>query len=183
MALRVLLITPLFYGIEKLIKSVLEEQNYEVTWIENKTITFDYHGSNSKFKLLRRLYFLIASPYKRYLKREFKKIENPEFDILFSINAHVVCPYLIKKLKNVNKKLISVLYIWDSFSMYDWRKEIKLFDKVFTFDHKDAIEFQIEYKPIFFIKRNAPVSCENDLFFVGKFSKYRLEVIDKILSI
>ena len=183
MALRVLLLTPRFYGIEKKIKSALEESDYEVTWIENKTLALDYHGRNSKFKLLRRWYYLFASPHKRYLKQEFKKIKNPAFDILFSINAHVICPYLLRKLKNANRNIISVLYLWDSFSMYNWENEIKLFNKVFTFDHNDAIEFQIDYKPIFFIKRDTPVDTENDLLFVGKFSKDRLEVIDKIFSI
>jgi hypothetical protein len=67
--------------------------------------------------------------------------------------------------------------------MYNWKNEIKLFNKVFTFDQNDAIEFQIDYKPIFFIKRDTPVNNENDMLFVGKFSKDRLEVIDKILSI
>lgn len=185
MAVRVLLVTPQFYGIEKRIKSVLEELNYEVTWFENKTLPFDYHGTNSKFKFLRRAFYFLLSPYKSYLRRELRKIENPVFDILFSINANVICPYLFKKLKNINPQLYSVLFLWDSFSMYYWTKELKLFDKVFTFDPSDSLNYQIEYKPNFYIKRNINPSHKNeyDLFFVGKFSPDRLAIIDKIVNL
>ena len=56
MALRILLITPQFYGIEKTIKSVLEASGYEVVWLENKILPLDYHGTKSKLTLLRKIY-------------------------------------------------------------------------------------------------------------------------------
>jgi hypothetical protein len=184
MAVRILLITPQFYGIEKKIKAVLEEQNCEVTWFENKTLLFDYHGTNSKFQLLRRIYFLLFSPHIKYLRKEFDKINNPEFDILFSINANIICPYLLRKLKSKNPQLYSVLFLWDSFSMYNWTKELKLFDKVLTFDPSDSLNFQIEYKPNFYIRSITSPSLNNeyDLFFVGKFSSARLALVDKIVN-
>jgi hypothetical protein len=185
MAVRILLITPLFYGIEKKIGSALEELNYEVTWLENKTLLFDYHGTKSKLNFLRRIYFLLFSPHIWYLKKELKKINNHEFDILFSINANIICPYLLRKLKSKNPELYSVLFLWDSFSMYNWIKELKLFDKVFTFDQSDSLNFQIEYKPNFYIKSNKShsLNTEYDLFFVGKFSPARLALIDKIVNL
>ena len=183
--MRILLVTPQFYGIETKIKSVLEELDYEVTWFENKTLPFDYHGTNSKFKFLRKAYYFLLSPYKRYLRRELKKIEDPFFDTLFAINASVICPYLFKRLKSVNPQMYSVLFLWDSFSMYNWKNELKYFDKVLTFDHYDSLNYQIEYKPNFFIKRNINNSNRNDydLFFVGKFSPERLVIIDKIVGL
>jgi hypothetical protein len=185
MPLRVLLITLEFYGIEKKIKSVLEELNYEVTWFENKTLLFDYHGTNSKLKILRRIYFLLLSPQIRYLRKELSKIKNPEFDILFSVNANIICPYLLRKLKRKNPHLYSVLFLWDSFLMYNWTKELRLFNRVLTFNHSDSKNFHIEYKPNFYIKSKINLSLHNeyDLFFVGKFSSDRLELVDKILNL
>lgn len=184
MALRVLLLTPQFYDIEKTISSVLEESGYEVIWLENKTLSFDYHGSYSKFKILRRIYFLIFSPQKRYLKKAFEKIGNLRFDILFSINGHSVCPFLFKKLKNINHDLSSILYLWDSFSMYDWSGEILLFSKVYSFDREDCLKNNLEYKPLFHIKNSQrkDEGIESDLFFVGKFSPERLSMLDKLLK-
>lgn len=184
MSLRVLLITPEFYDLEKKIKSVLEESGYEVTWIENKTLTFDYHGTASKLKLLRRIYFILFFPQVRYLKKELKKNENIRYDILFSINGHIICKYLFRKLKNKNPGLFSVLYLWDAFSMYSWMKELKYFSKVYTFDPTDSEKYQIEYKPNFYVRStgNRNQEQEYDLFFAGKFNPFRLSLLDKIIS-
>jgi hypothetical protein len=184
MPLRVLLITPVFYGIEKKIKSVLEESDYEVIWFENKTLPLDYHGTNSKFQFLRRIYFLLFFPHVRYIKKELKKIENIRFDILFSINAHIICPYLFRKLKSRNPALFSVLYLWDAFSMYTWKAEIKNFNKVYTFDPVDSEKYRIGYKPNFHIRNHitGTHNQEFDLFFAGKFNPCRFYVVDKIVS-
>jgi len=184
MALRILLITPQFYGIEKTIKSVLEDSGYEVVWFENKTLPLDYHGTNSKFKLIRKIYYFLFSPAHSYLKREMCKTSDNKFDILFSINAHIICPYLFRILKNKNPDLFSVLYLWDSFSMYDWSNELKLFKKVYTFDPEDSAKYKITYKPNFFVKSEKSINLEfeNDLIFIGKFSSDRLMILDKLLK-
>jgi hypothetical protein len=184
MPLRVLLITPVFYGLEQKIKSTLEESGSEVVWFENKILAFDYHGTNSKFKFLRKIYWLLFSPHAKYIRKELSKIENLRFDILFSINGNAICPYLFKKLKIKNPMLFSVLYIWDASSKYNWTKEIKYFNKAFTFDPGDSKRFGIEYKPNFYVRSKADknLSEDYDLFFAGKFNSSRLMAIDKILS-
>jgi hypothetical protein len=182
MSPRVLLITPQFYGIEKKIKSVLEKLGYEVKWIENKTFLFDYHGTRSKLKLFRKLYFLLFSPQEKYLKSEFRKIGNYRPDILFAINAHVINYQLFRKLKVINPGLVSILYLWDSSHMYEWGKEIKWFDNVFTFDPADAMKYDITYQPNFYLKNINSQSVVNDLFFVGKYSRERKLLIDKIIE-
>jgi hypothetical protein len=183
MALRVLLLIPKFYDVEKEIISVLEKSGYEVVWIENKTLSFDYHGTRSKFKILRRIYFLLFSPQVSYLKRAFRKIGNLRFDVLLAINGHSVCPFLFRRLKGDNPNLYSVLYLWDSFSMYNWSDKINLFNKVYSFDYQDCIKYKIAYKPNFYIKpsRKSSINTVYDLFFVGKFSSERIDVLDKLL--
>jgi hypothetical protein len=184
MASRILLITPQLYGIEKTLKSVLEEAGYEVTWLENRIFQFDYHGTRSKLKLFRKIYFFFFSPVFRYWKREIEKISDQKFDILFSINAHVICPYLLRILKSKNPDLFSVLYLWDSFSMYDWSRELKLFNKVYTFDPEDSVKYNINYKPNFFIgcSNNNDPRFHNDLLFTGKFSSDRFLMLEKLLK-
>lgn len=185
MTSRILLITPRFYGVEKKIKSVLEESHYEVVWIENKTLPFDYHGTNSKLKLLRKVYSFFAFPRERYLKNELKSISNLRFDIILSINAHIICPYLFRRLKSISPRLTSVLYLWDSFSKFNWSDELKLFTKVYTFDSADAEKYRLIYKPNFYIKNDYILSFEtkHDLMFVGKFNPERLALLDRILNL
>jgi hypothetical protein len=181
---RLLLITPQFYGTEYIIKSVLEESEYEVTWIENKSLAFDYHGAKAKFRFLRRIYFLLFKPDIKYLKKELKKIEDLRFDILFSINAHIICPYLFEKLKLNNPSIRSILFLWDSTQKYDWTKEMSLFEKVYTFDLTDSQRYKIEYKPNFYVSREISTvgTDETDLFFAGKFTPDRLFIIDRLLG-
>jgi hypothetical protein len=183
MAGRILLLTPRFYGIEKLIISALEELHFEVVWFENKTLALDFHGTKSKLKFLRRIWFLLFSPVKRYLRKEFRKIDDLKFDIFLSINAHVICSYLFRKLKRTNPDLYSVLYLWDSSAKYDWSSEFRLFTKVITFDQADSVKYKIEYKPNFYIK-NCEINTSGnkyDLLFVGKFTPERLVVAEKIV--
>jgi hypothetical protein len=184
MLLRVLLITPEFYGIEKRIKSVLEESGYEVIWFENKTLPLDYHSTSSKLKFFRRIYFFLFFPHVRYIRQELKKIENERFDILFSINGNIICPYLLRRLKGKNPGIFSVLYLWDSISMYSWTKIFKYFDKVYSFDQSDSEKYGLDYRPNFFMRSNSPNNREQefDMFFSGKFNPFRLDVIDKIVS-
>jgi len=181
---RILLISPQFYGVENEIIVELGKQGHEVTWIENKNLPLDYHGTRSKLKILRKIFYFLFSPHIRYLKKELKKLNSTQFDILLFINGHVICKYIFRRLKKRNPELRSILYLWDASSMYSWKKEFRYFDKVYSFDPADSEELHIEYKPNFFIKRTEPGSTENkyDLCFFGKFSSFRLSVIDLILD-
>jgi hypothetical protein len=180
-AKRILLIVPDFYGIEYKIKTALEAAGNEVILIENKSQTLDYHGTRAKCKFLRRAYFYLFSPGVKYLRREFKKIQDLRFDILFSINCFVISPYIFKKLKKTNHNIYSVLYLWDSFSMYDWEREVRLFDKAYTFDRTDSLRYNIEYKPNFYLCPDlSSEENEFDLFFAGKFSSQRFLVLNHI---
>lgn len=180
---RLLLITPRLYGIERKIKSGIEELGFDVVWIENKVLSLDYHAVNGKMRMIREVYCFIFSPQVWYLKKKLKKIGDKRFDILFCINGHVVCSYLLKKLKKENPGLFSLIYLWDSFSMYSWIKELRCFDKVYTFDPIDAINHDLEYKPNFnfcagIIENKG---SDIDVFFVGKFSPFRYFFLEKLL--
>jgi hypothetical protein len=181
---RLLLITPVFYGVENKIKSVLEDNGYEVIWLENISPKFDYHGTKSKFKFLRKIYSILFFPQMRYIDKELDKIDDLKFDLLFSINGFIICNYLFRKLRKINPRLYSILYLWDSFNMYNWAKELKYFDKVLTFDPDDAKKYRIEYKPIFYVSgpANSHQELGYDLFCAGKFNSLRLEIVDKLLS-
>lgn len=184
MPFRTLLITPKFYGIEKEIKMILERSGHEVIWFENKVLPLDYHGANSRFRLLRKIYYFFFSPNVHYVRKELEKIDNLRFDILFSINGHIICPYLFGILREKNPDLYSVLFLWDSFVMYSWERKLKYFSRVCTFDPVDSEKFKIEYKPNFYIAHNNPEyeELKHDLYFVGKFSPKRFQIIEKIIG-
>jgi hypothetical protein len=179
---RILLITPAFYGIEKKIKSILEDLGYEVNWIENKSLNLDYHGVNSKLRIIRKIYYFFFTPHIKYINRELAKIENLNFDILLAINGYVISQHLIQKLKKSNAKIKSILYLWDSTKMYSWVGESRFFDRVYTFDREDSKTYGWEYLPNFFIKESTVSDTKYDFFFAGKFNPKRLQILDSIVN-
>ena len=180
---RILLISPAFYGFEYEIQVALRELGYDVSWIDNKELPLDYHGTGSKLKILRRIYFLLFLPHIRYLRKELNNLKDTRFDILFSINCHIICPYLFRALIKKNAGIRSILFLWDSSSMYSWEKEMKYFNEVYTFDPFDSRKMKIRYKPNFYIRNKySPKNQEHDLFYAGKFSYYRLLIIDKLVE-
>ena len=179
---RILLITPAFYGIEKKIKSTLEDLGNEVIWIENKSLNLDYHGIKSKLKFIRKIFYFFSTPHIKYINRELGKIENLDFDFLFAINGHIISRQLIQKLKNNNAQIKSILYLWDSTKMYSWVGESRFFDRVYTFDHEDSNVYGWEYLPNFFIKEYPISDNKYDIFFAGKFSPERLRFLDSIVN-
>jgi hypothetical protein len=163
-------------------QQTLRELGYDVSWIANRELPMDYHGTRSKLKILRRIYFILFFQQIRYLKRELKKYKEIRFDIIFSINCHVICPYLFRELRRRNPEIRSILFLWDSLTMYSWEKEIRYFNEVYTFDPVDSKKLKIRYKPNFFIKRKETQNNkEYDIFFAGKFNYYRLLIIEKLI--
>ncbi|HKK43042.1 MAG TPA: hypothetical protein VJ963_11580 [Bacteroidales bacterium] len=184
MGYRILLIMPRFYGMELKTKAALESQGHVVVWIENKSLVFDYHGTNSKFKVPRRIYSWLFTPRVNFLKKQLKSIENLKFDILFAFNGFIICSFLFNLLKRYNPELRSVIFLWDSSRMFSWSRETKLFDRVVTFDQADAQSFGLEYCPNYYIKDKEELINRSgyDLFFAGKFSTERLNMLDKIID-
>lgn len=181
---RILLLAPRFYGLELKIRSNLEDSGYEVVYIENCDLPLEYRSKSSAFKWFRKIYFLFFSPRRKYLKRCFNSIPDLNFNILFSINCHINCRYLFRRLKNVNPGMKSVLFLWDTLSRYSWHQEIKRFDKVYTFDRKDSEKYRLQYKPNFFLKYTGDhlKVIKNDLFFAGKFSADRLILLETVIA-
>jgi hypothetical protein len=180
--LRVLLTTPVLFEVEELIKESFINKGFEVIWFENKELKLDYHGTTSRCKFLRKIYFFLFFPRFRYIYKKLAEIHNLRFDIYFSINCHIVTPFLLRKLKKENPDLKTILFLWDSSRMYSWEKEIKLFKNAYTFDLSDSIRYGLKYKQNFFLKQNEAVhGLIYDLFFVGKFTPLRFDVIESIL--
>jgi hypothetical protein len=91
---------------------------------------------------------------------------------------------LLYFLKKQNPDFYSILFLWDSFEKYNWKKEIRYFNKVYTFDREDSKKYQIEYKPNFYVSSDIQISSSEayDLFFAGKFSPSRMIAVEDILK-
>ncbi len=97
------------------------------------------------------------------------------YDIIFFLQAHQFSEENIKALRVSHKEAKFIFYTWDSVDGLarragDYRKNIKYFDKCFTFDYFDAEKLDINYLPLFCIRRfQKEIKCErkNGVYFIG----------------
>lgn len=107
-----------------------------------------------------------------YYTSILKKIENNKYDYFFLIKGEVVSDFFIEKIKKLNPNITLIYYTFDSFKNNSNAVSIlKYFDRKFTFDCKDAEDYGLELRPLFFSDDYAysePRSnYDIDLLFIG----------------
>ncbi|MES3025493.1 MAG: hypothetical protein V4857_28280 [Pseudomonadota bacterium] len=93
--------------------------------------------------------------YQRRLDRHHARIIAHEsgrrYDVVMFIQVHQFSIANIEELKRQHAGSKFVLYNWDAVSNHDYRPYIKYFDQVYTFDPQDAIDYGVNYLPLFCI--------------------------------
>lgn len=92
------------------------------------------------------------------------------FDIILFIQVHDMSLKNLIRLKEMHSEARLILYNWDSIVTHDYRKYIPYFDKVMTFDYKDAEDYGMSYLPLFAIEKytmNCLLKKNKIVYFVG----------------
>lgn len=114
---------------------------------------------------------LFMKLHEKYHNKVIKKERNNEYDIVLFLQVHFFSKNNLIKLKKDHSKSIFILYNWDSITNHDYRDFIIYFDKVFTFDSRDAKKLNINYLPLFCISEfqslNNNISKKNSVYFIG----------------
>ncbi|MGL5229597.1 MAG: hypothetical protein ACRC8F_02115 [Cetobacterium sp.] len=151
---KIILMCPSYSGYGEKIKKVMEKIGYEVLYIPHDGFVYKYKNIFEKIKS--------NIIYKIFLRKNFKKIKEKE--ILYkrvedfgSFNGVVVIRpdfydiEFIKFLKAKNAPM--VLHFWDSISYKpEQKKYIEYFDYLYSFDKKEAKEYEMEFLPNFYMK-------------------------------
>ena len=152
---KIILMCPAYSGYGNKIKDVMENsQNCEVLYIPHEKFKYRYKN------IFEKLYNNFFS--KIFLKKNIKKIKEKE--ILYKkvqefgdIHGVVVIRpdfydmEFIKFLKAKNSPM--VLHFWDSISYKpEQKKYIEYFDYLYSFDKKEAKEYEMEFLPNFYMK-------------------------------
>jgi hypothetical protein len=173
---RVLIICQKFFGYEKRIEKRLQELSLRAVWL-------DIRPKNSFF--LKAILRYAAFLYKYSINRYYEKSIKDTFDILFIIDPDCLYSNNIEFLKKKIKTEKTLLYMWDSFENRKRAKRIiNLFDKIFTFDHKDAKKYNLIFRPLFFSFDDKKIAVESnkkiDISFIGTGHSDRLRIIKAI---
>lgn len=94
------------------------------------------------------------------------------YDYLFVNRGEVVPEFFLIEFKKNNPNCIFIFYTWDSIGNHSHPKNIiKYFDRKFTFDHEDAMNYNLGFRPLFFLDefvfKNQSTNIKYDLIFLG----------------
>jgi len=128
----------------------------------------NYGNNNFLSKLLRKL---VNKKEKLNLDRLLDSLES-NYDIVLVKNPALANHDFFIKLRKKIPNARFINYNWNSLKMYNFLPYVKYFDKVITFDIKDAKENNLNYYPLFYLKdfENLAVRADNwkyDVSFVG----------------
>ncbi|MDD2816734.1 MAG: hypothetical protein PHP00_13535 [Thiotrichaceae bacterium] len=164
---RLFLYAPRFHGYEDKIINALLQLGISVDFCENKPQYLD--PSAKRGKLIKTIFGRFQYRLNNYLEDcVYPIIEGKSYDILLVINGYSVNGELVKKFKEFNPHIKTILYFWDSHNLFDWSHLSDYFDVVYSFDSLDCEKYNYKHIKNFFIPC-ATEAIENDipLFFVG----------------
>ncbi len=101
--------------------------------------------------------------------------------VLF-ISPESLTKVCLKKIKEKFRQSKFILYMWDSFDNKQSFELLDLFDSILTFDSKDAENYNLKLRPLFYIdtyKEKKGAKIIYDLLFIGTVHSDRYKFIEK----
>jgi len=115
-----------------------------------------FHDIQPRDLLMKTLRVTARSWYRRRIDDHHRRILAAErgkrYDMVLFIQVHQMALPTLEALKRDQSGAEFVLYNWDSISNHDYRAYLPLFDRVYTFDPKDAQAQGIGYLPLFCVR-------------------------------
>lgn len=182
---KILFISISTFNYEKAIKTELENKGFEVD-------LYDERPSNNIFTkgLIRLKKSLYGYHLNKYYKRIIAEISIKNYDFLFALKGESVPLFFIEEFKMKFPKAQLIFYTWDSFkNNSNPLTFLHLFDKKFTFDSGDALDYKLYFRPLFYlneysnIKNVTSKKYEYDLLFLGTAHTDRYIISNKIVEI
>ena len=181
---KILLFAPRFFGYEKEISDNIQKKC-------KLCVFFDERANPNTFeKICIRLNFrnVIKRKINFYYQSIIDKFDASYFDYVIFLNPETITFDLLKKMKEKQKKAVFVIYMWDSFENKLHTKELlPLFDKKLSFNKKDCDDYNLTFRPLFFIDKydsdktkNNNSTCDIDLGFIGTIHSDRYKILKTI---
>lgn len=175
----ILLICPDFFGYQKRIMHSLEDLGATVAYLQDRPFSsFVMRALTSLFPII---FSRLAEGY--YFKR-LKIIQRSEFDIVFVVNGQTLSPNVLSVLHDLLPKAKFVLYLWDSIeNRPNVVGNFPYFDKIFSFDERDARRYRLGFRPLFYLKDYSVASQDSysfDISFIGTIHSDRFLVLNML---
>ncbi|MDR7208980.1 hypothetical protein [Flavobacterium piscis] len=170
------------FNLEKEIIKKLEELGANVDY-------FDERPSNSNLTkgIIRLKRSIYQFKIKKYYKKILLEISAKDYDFLFVNKGEVVPEFFLDEFQKAQPNCQCIFYTWDSFSNNKNALTIlKYFHKKFSFDSDDAVNYGLEFRPLFYldfykdIDLISNVAIKNDLLFLGTAHSDRYRISNHI---
>ncbi|MEY2701456.1 MAG: hypothetical protein RLY43_76, partial [Bacteroidota bacterium] len=180
---KILFLSVQTFNLENEIKSKLEQLGAHVTYYDERP------ANNNLIKgLIRLKKSLLQNRIDEYYSQILSKTSNINFDYLFVNRGEIVPEFFLEQLKMSKKNCEFIFYTWDSFSNHTHPiKILKYFDRKFTFDSNDALKYNLNFRPLFFLDSFKTIKkdksrIEYNLLFLGTAHSDRYRISNKVVE-
>jgi hypothetical protein len=156
------------FNLEKEIIKKLEEFGAKVHYYDERPANNNF--TKGIIRLKRSLY---QHRIDKYYKDILENSKSELYDFLFVNRGEVVPAFFLEELKIIQPQCEFVFYTWDSFANHTHPTTIlKYFDRKFTFDPVDAVKYNINFRPLFYLDSYKDIKIHEslnkyDLLFLG----------------
>ena len=107
----------------------------------------------------------------KYIEKLFEKL-NEKFDYFLVVAGQEFSIEFIKKLKEKNPDIVTILFLWDTLEETALKNSAFQYDYIFSFDPEDCKKHNFIFRPIFYIEeceKNVPQYSEKkyDIYYLG----------------
>ncbi|WP_374461886.1 hypothetical protein [Chryseobacterium taeanense] len=178
---KILFLSVSFFNYEKAIAKRLSDLGAEVDF-------YDERPSNSNFskgivRLNKKFYHLKINAY---YNRILNEIKNKKYDYFFLIKGEATPSFFLEKIKENNPGIKMIYYNFDPLTEYpDLIDNLKFFDKKFTFEYRDSVTYNMNFRPLFYVDEYKNLNHDTgaaiyDMVFIGSAHTDRYIVGEKI---
>jgi hypothetical protein len=181
---KILFLSVSFFNYEKAIAKRLSDLGAEVDF-------YDERPSNSNFskgivRLNKKFYHLKINTY---YKRILQEVRNKRYDYFFLIKGEATPSFFLKSIRETNPEIVMIYYNFDPLTEYpDLIDHLKYFDKKFTFEYRDSVTYDMNFRPLFYLDEYKNLNQRSeasayDIVFIGSAHTDRYIVGEKIRDV
>lgn len=172
-----------FFGYAGDIKRHLETRGRRVALFDDRPAT----DSLTK-AIIRVAPSLIRKRTEQYFDQIIEQVRHSAIRDILVVKAEGFSPDTVRRLRAAFPRARFTLYFWDSFGNMpaDSRAKAALFDRVLTFDPRDAEQDKLIYRPLFFADAFANFQMgkqDIDVLFFGTIHDDRFRVLKRIARV
>jgi hypothetical protein len=179
----ILFLSANFFGYEVAIVKRLLELGAEVDFFNERPS--DSILSKGIIRVANQLY---QNKIKNYYQNILESTKDKNYDFFLLIKGETIPFFFLEKFKEFHPQTVKIFYSYDAVTEYSkFLNLYSYFDKNFTFEPKDAKQYQLHFRPLFFLNyyknTNKNISKKYDLVFIGSAHTDRYLIGEKIKKI